>query len=107
LDLIGNGPLSCGRVKEPTVRGGSRRLAKLLRTDRRKSNAMNAVQRALFPNRPWPVEEFFTDATVEKLNAELTRRDISPEQVMSILPVPAQGIINPTPRRFRVLYRAN
>jgi hypothetical protein len=89
------------------VRGGSRRLAKLLRTDRRKSNAMNAVQRALFPNRPWPMEEFFTDATVEKLNAELTRRDISPEQVMSILPVPAQGIINPTPRRFRVLYRAN
>ena len=68
---------------------------------------MNAVQRALFPNRRWPVEEFFTDATVEKLNAELARRDIAAEQVMSILPVPAQTDLHPTPRQFRVLYRAN
>jgi hypothetical protein len=68
---------------------------------------MNAVHRALFPNRRRLVEEFFTDATTEKLSAELIRREISPEQVITILPVPAQTILNPTPRQFRVLYRAN
>jgi hypothetical protein len=67
---------------------------------------MNAVQRALFPHRP-RLAEFFTDATIETLNAELVRREVSPEQVITVLPVPAQTIINPTPRQFRVLYRAN
>jgi hypothetical protein len=53
------------------------------------------------------VDEFFTEATIEALNAELLRRDVAPEQVISILPVAAQLMAKPTPPQFRVLYRAN
>jgi len=71
---------------------------------------MNAVQRALLSNGPEVarvVDEFFTEATIEALNAELLRRDVAPEQVISILPVAARIMAKPVPPQFRVLYRAN
>ncbi len=66
---------------------------------------MTAVRSTRLANGPNSVDEFYSEATVDALNAELVRRDISTEQVIAILPVAAQIKINLAPPRFRVLYR--
>ena len=64
-------------------------------------------QRAHLSNGADAVEEFFTEAKIESLNATLLARGISSERIITILPVPGQALANPTPPQFRVLYRKN
>jgi len=66
---------------------------------------MTAPQRVAFSNSAI-VDEIFTEARVDALNAKLMERGISGEQVIAILPVEAQIVANPKPPQFRVLYRA-
>ena len=66
---------------------------------------MTAPQRAGFSNAANVVDEMFTEARIEALNAKLIERGISADQVIAILPVEAQIMVNPTPPQFRVLYR--
>jgi hypothetical protein len=66
---------------------------------------MTAPQPAPFANSANAVDEFFAEARIEALNAELTKREIAAEQVIAILPVAAQIMVNPTPPQFRVLFR--
>jgi len=68
---------------------------------------MTALQRPMFSNSAYVVDEFFIDARIEALNIELLRREISAEQVIAILPVAGQIMVSPTPPQFRVLYRTN
>jgi hypothetical protein len=68
---------------------------------------MTAPQRAMFSNSAYVVDEFFTEAKIEALNAELLKREISAERVIAILPVAGQIMVSPTPPQFRVLYRTN
>jgi hypothetical protein len=65
---------------------------------------MSAPQRAAMSNSTL-IDEFVTEATMELLNGELIKRAIAAEQVVAILPMPARIMANPTPERFRVLYR--
>ena len=51
------------------------------------------------------VDELFTEAKIDALNAKLIERGISADQVIAILPVEAQIVASPTPPQFRVLYR--
>jgi hypothetical protein len=67
---------------------------------------MTASQHAQFSNSANVVEEIFTEAKIDALNAKLIKRGISADQVIAILPVEAQIMVNPTPPQFRVLYRA-
>ena len=66
---------------------------------------MTAPQRAQFSNSVNIVNEMFTEAKIDALNAKLIERGISADQVIAILPVEAQKMVNPTPPQFRVLYR--
>lgn len=67
---------------------------------------MASPQRSPLSNRANVVEELFTEAKIDALNKEMLERGISAEQVISILWVAGQIVANPTPDRFRVLYRA-
>jgi hypothetical protein len=51
------------------------------------------------------VGEFFTEARIDALNAEMIRREIATEQIIMVLPVETQIMVNPTPPQFGVLYR--
>ncbi len=53
------------------------------------------------------IGELYTHDTVAALNDALTERSIAPEQIISVLAVPGQGIGQPQPPRFRVLFRSN
>ena len=66
---------------------------------------MTAPQRAQFSNRANVVDELFTEAKIDALNAKLIERGISADQVIAILPVEAKIMVNPMPPQFRVLYR--
>jgi hypothetical protein len=66
---------------------------------------MTAPQSARFSNNPNVVDEMFTDAKIDALNAKLIERGISADQVIAILPVEAKIMVNPMPPQFRVLYR--
>ena len=68
---------------------------------------MTAPQRAQLSNGANVVDELFTEAKIDALNAKLIERGISADQVIAILPVEAQLMVNPTPPQFRVLYRPN
>ena len=52
------------------------------------------------------VAELVTDATIEALNCGLAQRNVAPEQVISVLEIPAITMARPVPAKFRVLYRA-
>ena len=67
---------------------------------------MAAMQRAPLPNTPNVVDELFTDANIVALNEVLVERGISPDRIVTIVMVPGQTMVTPTPPRFRVLYRA-
>jgi hypothetical protein len=67
---------------------------------------MTAPQRAPFSNSANVVNEIFTDARIDALNAKLIEHGISADQVIAILPVEARIVANPKPPQFRVLYRA-
>jgi hypothetical protein len=66
---------------------------------------MTAPQRAQFSNSKNVVDEMFTEAKIDALNAKLIERGISADQVIAILPVEAKIMVNPMPPQFRVLYR--
>jgi hypothetical protein len=66
---------------------------------------MTAPQRAELSNSANLVDEMFTEAKIDALNAKLIEQGISADQVIAILPVEAQTMVNPAPPRFRVLYR--
>ena len=67
---------------------------------------MAEQQRAQFSNTPNAVGELFTDANIVALNEVLLERSISPERIISILTIPGQTLVNPTPAQFHVFYRA-
>ena len=52
------------------------------------------------------VREVLTEASVEALNSTLSEKGIAAEAIVSILQIPAQNLINPSPAQFRVLYRS-
>ena len=52
------------------------------------------------------MDELFTEANIVALNEVLLERSISPERIISILAVPGQTLVNPTPAQFHVFYRA-
>jgi hypothetical protein len=52
------------------------------------------------------VDELFTDANIVTLNEMLVERGISPDRIITIVMVPGQTMVTPTPPQFRVLYRA-
>lgn len=56
-------------------------------------------------NSPAAVAELFTEARIEVLNEVLLARGIPADRIISILPVPGQTLVKPTPPQFRVLYR--
>ena len=64
-------------------------------------------ERNPIPNQPQHVDEFVIEASVELLNSELVNRGIGPDCIIAVLPVPGQTMANPTPPKFRVLYRAD
>jgi hypothetical protein len=66
---------------------------------------MTAPQRTSFSNSANLVDEIFTEARIDALNAKLIERGLSADQVIAILPVEAQIVANPKPPQFRVLYR--
>jgi hypothetical protein len=66
---------------------------------------MTAPQRAELSNSANLVDEMFTEAKIDALNAKLIEQGISADQVIAILPVEAQTMVNPAPPQFRVLYR--
>ena len=66
---------------------------------------MTAPQRTQFSNSANLVDEMFTEANIDALNAKLIEQGISADQVIAILPVEAKTMVNPTPPQFRVLYR--
>jgi hypothetical protein len=66
---------------------------------------MTAPQRAQFSNSASVVDEMFTEAKIDALNAKLIERGISADRVIAILAVEGQIVANPTPPQFRVLYR--
>jgi hypothetical protein len=66
---------------------------------------MTAPQRTAFSNSANVVDEMFTEARIDALNAKLIERGIAADQVIAILPVEAQIMANPKPPQFRVLYR--
>jgi hypothetical protein len=66
---------------------------------------MTVPQRAQLSSSANVVDELFTEARIEALNAKLIERGISADRVISILPVEAQLMVNPKPPQFRVLYR--
>jgi hypothetical protein len=65
---------------------------------------MTVPQRASLSNSA-AVDEIFTEARIDALNAKLIERGISADQVIAILPVEARLMVNPAPPQFRVLYR--
>jgi ribosomal protein L17 len=71
----------------------------------RKEKIMTALQRAPFSNSANVVDEMFTEARIDALNAKLIERGISADRVIAVLPVEAQIVANPKPPQFRVLYR--
>jgi hypothetical protein len=58
-------------------------------------------------NRADAVGELLTKADVDSLNSALADRGIAAEQIITILHVPAQIMVDPTPAKFRVLYRVS
>jgi hypothetical protein len=66
---------------------------------------MTAPQRAELSNSANLVDEMFTEAKIDALNAKLIEQGISADQVIAILPVEAQTMVNPAAPQFRVLYR--
>ena len=58
---------------------------------------MAAMQRAQLPNTPNVVDEFFTDANIVALNEVLVERGISPDRIITIVMVPGQTMVTPTP----------
>ena len=66
---------------------------------------MTASQIAPFSNSANVVDEMFTEARIDLLNAKLIERGISADRLIAILPVEAQIVANPKPPQFRVLYR--
>ena len=66
---------------------------------------MTAPQRAPSSNSTNVVDEMFTEARIDALNAKLIERGISADRVIAILPVEAKIMVNPAPPQFRVLYR--
>jgi len=66
---------------------------------------MTAPQIAPFSNSANVVDEMFTEARIDLLNAKLIEQGISADRLIAILPVEAQIVANPKPPQFRVLYR--
>lgn len=67
---------------------------------------MAASQTKAPSKRAGAVKELLTEARVDSLNTVLADLGIATDKIITILPVPAQNVGNPTPPQFRVLYRA-
>lgn len=57
-------------------------------------------------NRARVLDEVVVEAKIETLNAVLADRGISAERIVSVIPLPGQTLVSPTPPQYRVLYRA-
>jgi hypothetical protein len=53
------------------------------------------------------VSELLTNADVDSLNSALADRGIAAEQIITILHVPGKIMVDPTPAKFRILYRVS
>lgn len=51
------------------------------------------------------VGEFFTEARLDALNAELSVHGVDPSRIIAIFEVPGQSVANTLPPRYHVLYR--
>lgn len=57
-------------------------------------------------NRAKVLDEVVVEAKIDVLNAVLADRGISADRIISVIPLPGQTLVNPTPPQYRVLYRA-
>lgn len=57
-------------------------------------------------NRAKVLDEVVVEAKIDALNAVLADRGISADQIISVIPLPGQTLVSPTPPQYRVLYRA-
>lgn len=57
-------------------------------------------------NRAKVLEEVIVEAKIDALNSVLADRGVSADRIVSVIPLPGQTMVNPTPPQFRVLYRA-
>lgn len=57
-------------------------------------------------NRAKVLDEVVVEAKIDALNAVLADRGISADRIISVIPLPGQTLVSPTPPQYRVLYRA-
>jgi 1,6-anhydro-N-acetylmuramate kinase len=57
-------------------------------------------------NRAKVLDEIVVEAKIDALNAVLADRGISADRIISVIPLPGQTLVSPTPPQYRVLYRA-
>jgi 1,6-anhydro-N-acetylmuramate kinase len=57
-------------------------------------------------NRARVLDEIVVEAKIDALNAVLADRGISADRIVSVIPLPGQTLVSPTPPQYRVLYRA-
>ncbi len=57
-------------------------------------------------NRARVLDEVVVEAKIDALNAVLADRGISADRIISVIPLPGQTLVSPTPPQYRVLYRA-
>jgi 1,6-anhydro-N-acetylmuramate kinase len=65
-----------------------------------------ALAQAVSSNRAKVLEEIVVEAKIDALNSVLADRGVSADRIVSVIPLPGQTLVNPTPPQFRVLYRA-
>ncbi|WP_152539836.1 hypothetical protein [Afipia sp. P52-10] len=57
-------------------------------------------------NRAKVLDEVIVEAKLDALNTVLADRGISADRIVSVIPLPGQTLVSPTPPQYRVLYRA-
>lgn len=57
-------------------------------------------------NRAKVLDEIVVEAKIDALNTVLADRGISADRIISVIPLPGQTLVSPTPPQYRVLYRA-
>ena len=57
-------------------------------------------------NRAKVLDKIVVEAKIDALNTVLADRGISADRIISVIPLPGQTLVSPTPPQYRVLYRA-
>ncbi len=52
------------------------------------------------------LEEIIVEAELDVLNAALANRGVSADRIVSVIELPPNLLIDPSPRRLRIFYRS-